>query len=258
MKKIFLSAVLLVTLFVFSCKEDKPYDEPVVQPAAVLKDVISFLNYRQQHLRLADDFKAIDTTSAEVDKATFFQQLSTGNFLPLRLKSKNTTAYYQLYSLASQNKDEVQSILKDWGTHLKLLYEMEGKELPAYQFTDMDGKMFSEENTKGKILVVKCWFIGCKPCVEEMPALNQLVKQYSSRQDIAFIGLALDKKEALKPFLKRFQFDYAVIPEQESYIMEQLQVNQFPTHLLINKQGRIAKVVNNHQELTTALKKLAL
>lgn len=73
-------------------------------------------------------------------------------------------------------------------------YQMEGKELPDFNFTDLDGTVYDKETTAGKIVVLKCWFIGCVPCVEEMPALNKLVNQYRNQKDIVFVSLAFDKK----------------------------------------------------------------
>jgi thiol-disulfide isomerase/thioredoxin len=249
-------AFFLFALLMTSCQEAKKFGDPIFSPQAALKDVQSFLVYRQQYLRLADDFTAIDEQNGQsINKAVFFQRLSTGNFVPLRLSSRDSTAYYSLHSLATVQDQDLRDVVKDWGKHLYTLYQMEGKELPVYAFTDLAGNKYSKEDTKGKILAVKCWFISCVPCVKEMPALNKLVAQYKDRKDMLFVSLALDKADALKSFLKTVPFSYAVVPEQESYIMNQLGVNQFPTHILVNKKGRIVKVVNEYEEFASALRK---
>jgi thiol-disulfide isomerase/thioredoxin len=255
MKKTVVYFLLLVALATFSCKPSVNYGEPVVPPAAILKDIMSFLIYRQQHLRLAEDFTAIDQSSSVIDHEMFFKQLASGNFLPLRLTSKDSSAYYQLYPFDAARYEDLQITLRQWGEHLYALHQMEGKELPAFAFTDLAGKTYTKENTKGKIVVVKGWFIGCVPCVKEMPALNKLVKEYSNREDVVFVSLAFDNERQLRSFLKQFPFAYAVVPNQQTYLLETLNVNEFPTHILLNKQGRIVKVVNDHQELAVALQK---
>jgi thiol-disulfide isomerase/thioredoxin len=212
--------------------------------------------HRQQYLKLSEDFTAIDEKSGEsISKPAFFQQLSTGNFLPLRLSSADSGAYYRLHSLKQVQDEDLRDVIKDWGRHLYALYQMEGKELPDYSFTDLAGNTYSKKNTRGKTLAVKCWFIGCVPCVKEMPALNKLVQQYTNRKDVLFVSLAFDSSTALKSFLKSFPFSYAVVPEQEPFIMEKMGINQFPTHLLINKEGRIVKVVNEYEAFAAALSK---
>lgn len=258
MKKAIVVFLLLLVSFLYSCSSSPKYGEPVVKPEAILKNLMNFLVYRQKFLRLSEDFTAIDSASAEIDRGSFFKQLSTGRYLPLLLTSKDSTSYYQLYPINSVNKTDIQQTISQWGDHLYSLYQMEGKKLPGFNFIDLQNKTYNQENTKGKIVVVKCWFIGCVPCVKEMPALNELVKEYKNRNDILFISLAMDKKEPLEKFLKKTAFDYAVIPEQKNYMIDTLAITQYPTHLIVNEQGIITKVVNGHKELSAALRKQAV
>ena len=46
-----------------------------------------------------------------------------------------------------------------------------------FNATDLEGNEYSLSNLKGKIRVLNFWFTTCKPCVEEIPALNELVKK---------------------------------------------------------------------------------
>lgn len=90
-----------------------------------------------------------------------------------------------------------------------------------------------------------------------MPALNAMVNQYKNRKDILFVSLAFDTKEALTTFLQKRNFDYAIVPDQKNYIIDVLRVHMYPTHFIVNKQGMIAKVVNDERALATLLKKEA-
>ena len=40
--------------------------------------------------------------------------------------------------------------------------------------------------TKGKIVVMNCWYITCSMCVKEMPELNKLVKKYKNNPNLTF------------------------------------------------------------------------
>jgi thiol-disulfide isomerase/thioredoxin len=133
---------------------------------------------------------------------------------------------------------------------------MKGKELQGFNFTDLDGKVYDKVTTAGKIVVLKCWFIGCVPCIEKMPALKELVNQYKNQRDIVFVSLAFDKKEDLKKFLAKKTFDYAVVANQKDYLIKDLEVTSFPTHILINKKGKVVKVAGSYEEMETALKKV--
>jgi thiol-disulfide isomerase/thioredoxin len=116
----------------------------------------------------------------------------------------------------------------------------------------MDGNEYNNENTKGKIIILKCWFINCPLCIAEFPELNAFVERYRNRKDILFISLALDTKSALEKFLLVNRFNYIVIPDQKEFIGNILNINDYPTHFIIGRNGVIKKVVNKADEMILA------
>ena len=257
------NAKYLVKVFLFlilaypSCAQNTIKKLPVESPAAILKDLKSFLKYYDQHLKLSEDFVALNTSSTIISKSQFLLKLSSGAYLPLRLLSKDT-AFYMLYKMNMVIDNDIPVLIKSLADTEYDHFKMQNKPLAGLNFIDMDGKRYNRETTKGKIVVLKFWFIQCQKCIEEMPALNELIKQYENRQDIVFVSLALDKEEELKKFLQKRTFNYAVVPDQKKYVIENLKITIFPTHLIINKQGLVTKVVNKYEQMKDELKKLAL
>ena len=115
----------------------------------------------------------------------------------------------------------------------------------------MNGKTYDRFTTKGKVLVIKCWFIRCVACLKEFPELNKLVDKYKDRNDMLFISLAIDSKQDLISFLNTKEFKYAVVPDKEKCI------TAYPTHILIDKNGKIVKVVNGIDDLIPFIEKQA-
>jgi peroxiredoxin len=106
-------------------------------------------------------------------------------------------------------------------------------------------------------MVLKSWFIACHACNEEMPALNELTDRYKNRKDVLFVSVAFDSETDLKRFAKKRVFKYAIVPVKESFIEETLKSSEYPTHWIIDRHGRIVKMVNNPDEMITALSKEA-
>ena len=132
---------------------------------------------------------------------------------------------------------------------------MEGTAFPAFDFVDLNGNRYNNANTKGKTIVLKTWFIGCAACVVEFPELNELVEHYEKREDIIFMSLALDDQQALKNFLEKKSFAYQVVANQKIFIGETLNLRNYPTHLIIDKNGIIRRVVNKASEMIEFLEK---
>jgi cytochrome oxidase Cu insertion factor (SCO1/SenC/PrrC family) len=70
----------------------------------------------------------------------------------------------------------------------------------TFKVLDLKGNQYDNQNTQGKILVLKTWFIRCHACVEEMPAMNKIVKAFDHRKDIVFLSLALDNEKNSRSF----------------------------------------------------------
>ena len=52
------------------------------------------------------------------------------------------------------------------------------KPVPDINLTTITGQKFQLKRMKGKVIVLNFWFTHCIPCIEELPALNKLVKAY--------------------------------------------------------------------------------
>ena len=117
---------------------------------------------------------------------------------------------------------------------------LKGKPLPDFVFKDILGNTYTPEDIKGKVVVINFWFINCAPCVEEMPELNKLVEEYENNNDVLFLALTLDEKGSmLNKFLETNVFNYNIIPDSQDYIMNKLQVNSFPTHIVLDKNSNV-------------------
>jgi peroxiredoxin len=259
MKKTLLSLVLLTLLSCNNANNDParqlPPDEVLsVDTAAILKDFNTWYTYTYHIIHLSQDFISLDTDSVKIDKAGFLEQLSSGNVAAFKVGVQRGTPVYKLYAIGTSSKD-IKSTVEQLANIELDHYRMEGKELASFNFTDLAEKNYSSASTRGKILVLKCWFIRCVACVKEFPDCNKLVNEFKNRKDVLFISLASDHKKDLQIFLSSQVFSYAVIPEMDNYMTDKLGVDQYPTHILVNREGKIIKVTNSIKELAPFLKK---
>ncbi|HEY2842465.1 MAG TPA: redoxin domain-containing protein, partial [Bryobacteraceae bacterium] len=126
----------------------------------------------------------------------------------------------------------------------------EKKRTYPFDVVSLDGKHWSLAELKGKTVALNFWFVGCLPCREEIPVLNQLVEQY---KDVIFLGFALDDSDQLRDFLKKYPFRYEIVPHSQK-IADAFRVSGYPAHVLINPAGEIAlDITDNVESLKAAL-----
>ena len=113
------------------------------------------------------------------------------------------------------------------------------KSLKPFQLTDLDNKKWNSTELKGKVLVINFWFTACKPCIQEIPQLNKLVEE--NKDSVIFLAPAPENETQIKKFLKKYTFNYNIIPSALDYIAA-MNIENFPTHLVVDKQGMIRQV----------------
>ncbi len=119
--------------------------------------------------------------------------------------------------------------------------ELIGKKIESFKFADLNDKKWNSKDLKGKVVVMNFWFTGCKPCIQEMPLLNEVVAANKDKA-ILFIAPAPEEKPQINKFLQKYQFDYNIIPSSTNYA-DKLGIEVYPTHFIIDKEGVIRQVL---------------
>ncbi|MFB6457266.1 redoxin domain-containing protein [Chitinophaga sp. Hz27] len=68
-----------------------------------------------------------------------------------------------------------------------------GEAAPAFTIPDVDGKVISLADFKGKYLFIDFWASWCAPCVAQVPYLKSMHEKYKSTQ-FEMLGISLDSK----------------------------------------------------------------
>ena len=122
---------------------------------------------------------------------------------------------------------------------------METKDLEG---NDVDGTVFADQ----KLTFVNTWNIGCTPCVEEIPFLNQLNEEYAEK-GVAFKGLYYsmtpeigdEEKAEIEKILSDAEADYQQLTISESmFEHEEISgIQAFPTTFVVNSDGEILDTI---------------
>lgn len=212
------------------------------------KDYKNWKTYNKDNIELSFEFKSIDIDNTEITKEDFLNKLKTGLYIPLKANEGDFT--YKLHKLSESANEKIGRAIRGLSSIAYQYFKKEGTQLPTFKFTDLNGNIYNKSNTEGKIKVIKCWFINCVVCVQEFPELNELYDKYESNDNVVFLSLAFDKADNLKSFLSKKEFRFPVIPEQKDY-MKGLEIKQYPTHIIVDEDNNIIKMVNNVEALIT-------
>ena len=114
-----------------------------------------------------------------------------------------------------------------------------GEAVPDFVLPRLDGTVQKLSNHRGSVVLVNMWATWCPPCIEEMPILNGITKQFSPR-GLVVLGVAGDDDpEAVRDFLNQRPLDFEVLLDPGGQIGTQYGITGYPETFLVDREGRL-------------------
>ncbi len=117
-----------------------------------------------------------------------------------------------------------------------------GKPAPDFTATGLDGKPIKFADLKGSVVVLDFWASWCGPCVQGLPALDQLARDYQAR---GVRVLAINQQEdvdKVRGFINSKGLTLPVALDDGS-IAEKYRVKGIPQTVVIGKDGKVRNIL---------------
>ena len=117
-----------------------------------------------------------------------------------------------------------------------------GEVVPNFSATDLDGKLLSLQDYRGKIVLLDFWAVWCGPCLTEIPNVKRVYDTYKD-QGFDIIGVNLDTDETrLRNYLKKNNISWRQIfsgQKWKSPLAQQYHIRSIPAPWLIARDGTL-------------------
>lgn len=90
---------------------------------------------------------------------------------------------------------------------------------------------------KGKVVYMNFWFMACRPCMDEMPALNELYEHFKSDSNFVFISITTDNEERISTIRNRFAVAYDIFSLSFKECGRLNVTYTYPANIIIDKEG---------------------
>jgi thiol-disulfide isomerase/thioredoxin len=188
--------------------------------------------------RFADAFTIPDARAVDADRASDRRKLGE---LYRKLHGSETglgdrtlAAYDRTAFLLEQRKAHLAAMDPNFAA----------TEAEQVTLTGLDGRKLPLATLKGSVVVLDFWATWCQPCRAQHPLYDQVKERFKDRKDVVFLSVATDENPLLvAPFLDQQKWSRSSVYLDDG-LQRLLQVNNIPTTIMIDKQGRVASRMN--------------
>lgn len=142
----------------------------------------------------------------------------------------------------------------DEGEAPALHYLGDNRLAPDFTLKAADGTPWTLSEQRGKTVVMNFWTITCQPCVEEMPALEQLAKVAAERDDLEVVAVSTDAgwDEVSGVFGPDTSLEVLFDPDR-SVVRDKFGTRLYPETWVIGPDGRIRLRIDGKRDWASPL-----
>lgn len=114
------------------------------------------------------------------------------------------------------------------------------KQIEDFNFVDDTGKSIYVSDFKGQVVLLNFWASWCTPCVKELPALDQLAKEFAPL-GLKIIPLNVEPKDSTLKILRYYEKlgikNLGVYQDPQGRNTKNLEVPSYPYTMVIARDG---------------------
>jgi peroxiredoxin len=115
----------------------------------------------------------------------------------------------------------------------------EGHPAPDFTLRQLDGSEIALSSLRGRVVLLNFWATWCKPCEEEMPAMERLHAKLGG-PDFELLAVSVDEgDDEVRAFRDRLGLGFPILRDPEKQAATAYQTYRFPESWLIGRDGNV-------------------
>ncbi|MGF7533064.1 redoxin domain-containing protein [Bacillus mexicanus] len=118
-----------------------------------------------------------------------------------------------------------------------------GQQAPDFYLKTLSGENYSLQNSKGKKILLNFWATWCKPCRQEMPAMEQLQKEHQDKLAVVAVNFTSAEKseKPVRAFADTYEITFPILIDKKG-INADYNVLSYPTTYILDEKGVIQDI----------------
>lgn len=117
------------------------------------------------------------------------------------------------------------------------------QQLPDVKVENAQGKIVSvRELSNGKPMIISYWSIACKPCIQELNAINDALAEWRAEADLEVVAVSIDDarlKASAKAIANSRGWEFICVYDENQELKRAMNVSLTPQSFVVDGEGNI-------------------
>lgn len=123
--------------------------------------------------------------------------------------------------------------------HREIVVGEEREPAPRFHAKSLDGEQFSNESTKGKVVLLQFWTTWCPYCKNEEPLVNNLTAEFADKGLVVIAVDVGESKKIVQQYLKEHPRKCHIVMTGDTNLAAMYQANRYPIYVVVDRDGKI-------------------
>ena len=196
------------------------------------------INYEKHLEDKSLDFYTLmlETIEKQVKDENIRQELAYNTAYNRMLYTRSLEDFYKKYMDISTNESYKTKVTEKYD-QLKIIAK--GAVSPPFEFYDINNKLVSLKDLRGKPVFIDLWATWCRPCIAEIPALKKLETKFKQIHFVSICKSDTEEKWRKMVVDKELQGIQLYAPDDNISFFKDYVVEGIPRFILLDSNGKI-------------------
>ena len=123
--------------------------------------------------------------------------------------------------------------------HREIVIEEDREPAPRFHAKTLAGEQFSNESTKGKVVLFQFWTTWCPYCKSEEGLVNDITAEFADKGLVVIAVDVAESKKVVQQYLKDHPRKCHIVMTGDTNLAAMYAANRYPIYVVVDRDGKI-------------------
>jgi thiol-disulfide isomerase/thioredoxin len=123
--------------------------------------------------------------------------------------------------------------------HRDITIDDERVPAPRFHARTLDGEQFTNDSTKGKVVLFQFWTTWCPYCKMEEGLVNDLTTEFAGPGLVVIAVDVAESKKVVQQYLKEHSRKCHIVMTGDTNLAAMYAANRYPIYVVVDREGKI-------------------